>query len=1426
MPPKSIFRQPGAKHFQLVHRSQRDPLIHDPDASQHVLKPIERENVKKGKSRADLEAILPSSVTANDKLANVGEAALYGIYYDDTEYNYMQHLRAVGVQEEGVESVLIEAPSTSKSSKAAAKKSQGIELRDLPQEVLASKSELPRTYESQQAVPESISGFQPDMDPHLRQVLEALDDDAFVNDNLEDNFFSELVADGERASDEEVDFEFEDDGYEAPAGGQHEDDEKLGWEERFAQFKQAQKQKHASSDDGYDGSEGGDTVGTLPAISVIGGKKRRKGTSDASGYSMSSSSMYRNEALQTLDERFDQMILKQYADDDDTPSSEEDNDSDEAPELITSREDFESMMDEFLNDYEILGRKMKPKLDGETGAEKLDTIRRALGQDERVRIGNEDEEDEEEDILMPLDVDDKKDRWDCETILSTYSNLENHPRLIRARDSRPVAKITLDPKTGFPTVIPPQQKQLKKIPGVQASHQESDDDSGSETDTPARQTISRPRGESKEDKKARKAAVKAERQARRIEKKATSEQFGSELKLQKRTVANKEKKLKKLLMALTPNLSTNLLLLTIVVILLPVKTYAFGAGDIPDFSYLNDKAFRHGDIENILEGLPKTAEGVAIGGGLLSLAQSVFQRAAGGSKFTKSDIKKCMDIAGLSKLTAETLVLIVSVLGFVTFGFATEEFQVTADRLGVYLPVEHIDNPKQVMRKKKVMLVTSTLNFVLQSILVNSKSMNVRKYMATEGQGWDTSTAFIRRTFRACIEAGRRAGGQEGADLWEAYRLLGTGLHTVEDLFAHSNWCEVALRKLGHEDVFCHVGDNGADFIYSLMGEATDKLSQASVTEITQKMNQAGDSDDNINKLKNILSKLPLGRGKDEVEQGDEMSAAARAYHFDPDNIAPPEVQERLWQLLKWRDQVYREIIAKIEMVPGLANLLDEVADALNECTRLHYTFSLHRGPLLQQATGVLGEGSKSIIDSEDQYQDHFDLILNEPAGKIAQLVVQNSVNLIVQAWAHDNDPDQVIDKVLQAAGATMNRILEAFHHPYYASSQSEIQHQMFDHMDRWIGGLDHDQAAEIIQRLTKDSVRNARNKRPASENETTKSANYSYHSHSSTSAENKPPSSYERQMGRDQYSGSPGAGSNEYERLDNYRQGNRYGLNDLSYHNSYAKSHDEYNTGSQYESSNNYDAHREYNSSNDPHVSSSRDQHQPDYATNDQYDSSNNSDHYKLRDNTYGFHNTSGFGRVLNESGDGGRNARSSGTYGDYHQVPSYSQAHSKDQFYSDYAGARTETRHGQDSDHRLNDYNPEREGNRYTTGQSEETSDTYGSGEGHAGYQGSKYEGGYIRSEKHQHHKEEGRFGDQLSYEASGRHGAIGGQSEEEYLENSRDKGSYAFQNEGRVDYGSSSYEGREESARYGRFGDDRIDETFGIGHLNVNDDETYND
>ncbi|OJA15960.1 putative protein 45 [Rhizopogon vesiculosus] len=541
MPPKSIFRQPGAKHFQLVHRSQRDPLIHDPDASQHVLKAFVRGNDKKGKTRADLESLISPDDIAHDTRANVGEAALYDIYFDDTEYDYMQHLRQVGAEEEGVESILIEAPATQKS-KGKGKSKDLISLRDLPPEALPSTSEMPRNYESQEAIPSSIAGFQPDMDPHLRQVLEALEDDAFVDDGLEDDFFGELVAEGERAENEEFEYQFFDDGdtqQDTLSTEDHGDPD--SWEASFAKFKKEQKEAPPLSDSDDDlYSEGGDTIGNLPKLPVIGGKRRRKGTSDASGYSMSSSSMHRTDTLMTLDERFDQLMEKEYGSGEEE-EIEEENDvlsselSDEAPELITSREDFEAMMDDFMDNYELLGRKLKPVLPGDSGPEKLNTLRRAMGQDERVRIrsadDDEDEQLDDEELFAAYHAAEKEDR------IATYSNLENHPRVIRARASKPVPQIKLDPKTGLPFIN--DGYPIKTRNGDHELHSVAEEEEDSREPSVIKQTISRPRDESKEDKKARKQAVKAERQVRRVEKKATQEQFSAEMKHQAQGLTNK-----------------------------------------------------------------------------------------------------------------------------------------------------------------------------------------------------------------------------------------------------------------------------------------------------------------------------------------------------------------------------------------------------------------------------------------------------------------------------------------------------------------------------------------------------------------------------------------------------------------------------------------------------------------------------------------------------------------------------------------------------------------------------------------------------------------------------------------------------------------------------------------------------------------------
>ncbi|KAJ7327476.1 heterokaryon incompatibility protein Het-C-domain-containing protein [Mycena albidolilacea] len=107
--------------------------------------------------------------------------------------------------------------------------------------------------------------------------------------------------------------------------------------------------------------------------------------------------------------------------------------------------------------------------------------------------------------------------------------------------------------------------------------------------------------------------------------------------------------------------------------------------------------------------------------------------------------------------------------------------------------------------------------------------------------------------------------------------------------------------------------------------------------------------------------------------------------------------------------------------------------------------------PWVTQAISVLGQGSKVVINSEDQYEvfdnpcasdpshillsnNHFGLILNEPAGKITILVVKHLVKLIVQAWPDNCDPRQAV-----------NVILKAFHLPYCVTSRLSIQNSVFE---------------------------------------------------------------------------------------------------------------------------------------------------------------------------------------------------------------------------------------------------------------------------------------------------------------------------------------------------------------------------------------------
>ena len=93
---------------------------------------------------------------------------------------------------------------------------------------------------------------------------------------------------------------------------------------------------------------------------------------------------------------------------------------DSEPPLLNAREDFDVVMDEFLQ-LELVGNKLAPCLEGDTPTDKLDTIRKALVVDDDVagRRALLDRAYVDDTLVpIPVDIDAEKERWDCETILS------------------------------------------------------------------------------------------------------------------------------------------------------------------------------------------------------------------------------------------------------------------------------------------------------------------------------------------------------------------------------------------------------------------------------------------------------------------------------------------------------------------------------------------------------------------------------------------------------------------------------------------------------------------------------------------------------------------------------------------------------------------------------------------------------------------------------------------------------------------------------------------------------------------------------------------------------------------------------------------------------------------------------------------------
>jgi hypothetical protein len=196
-----------------------------------------------------------------------------------------------------------------------------------------------------------------------------------------------------------------------------------------------------------------------------------------------------------------------------------------------------------------------------------------------------------------------------------------------------------------------------------------------------------------------------------------------------------------------------------------------------------------------------------------------------GKKWTSMLIKRCyfgnwlrdysqaVDVGSLKGANAETIRILVWVLSFMAFGYATEEFEVTAARLEVYRPEHHIDNPLGYADGMDARKFDPRLRGPVdpRELEIDLRT-GMKNYISNEQGNWATSAAYLRFSFARSIHYGRTythgSGGTSGkeADLSEALRCLGQALHCLEDFSAHSNYCELALRELGY-DAFPHCGN-------------------------------------------------------------------------------------------------------------------------------------------------------------------------------------------------------------------------------------------------------------------------------------------------------------------------------------------------------------------------------------------------------------------------------------------------------------------------------------------------------------------------------------------------------------------------------------------------------------------------------------------
>ncbi|WP_079229538.1 HET-C-related protein [Pseudomonas putida] len=202
----------------------------------------------------------------------------------------------------------------------------------------------------------------------------------------------------------------------------------------------------------------------------------------------------------------------------------------------------------------------------------------------------------------------------------------------------------------------------------------------------------------------------------------------------------------------------------------------------------SDQSFGHESIEKALATAgftPKQRKAIYFGNWLRDYSQLVDPKLVRAEHEPKDFPRK------LSRATLTNLVDFLALKEFHSLHTPPEDrenYKVTTQMLGVYRPSEHIDNPLTLDEATDPQSIDPDFEPLRQS---DHESMQL-DHDRSMYRYFEPAQAYM---YQKLIDASIAGPTPEGM------RFFGEALHVLEDLFAHSNFVELSLRKVGHTDV-------------------------------------------------------------------------------------------------------------------------------------------------------------------------------------------------------------------------------------------------------------------------------------------------------------------------------------------------------------------------------------------------------------------------------------------------------------------------------------------------------------------------------------------------------------------------------------------------------------------------------------------------